>query len=210
MNYLAHILLSGENSDIRVGNFIGDYVKGNQYLKYSEDMQKGILLHRRIDKFTDTHELVKESMQIFRPKYKKYAGVIVDVVYDHVLTKNWNKYCNQSLHEFVNDVHKLVLRRYFSLPNIMKQSLPFLIRSRRLESYSEIEGLRKTFHIMTGYTSLPDFSNWAVEQVEENFELLESQFLPFFDEIVEMANDFLNQKEILLLPNGPNNSMATA
>lgn len=210
MNYLAHILLSGDNPDVKIGNFIGDYVKGNQYLKYSEDIQRGILLHRQIDKFTDTHPLVKDSMLIFRPKYRKYAGVIVDVVYDHFLTHNWSKYSDVTLNQFVNETHKLIMRRYFSLPNKIKQFLPYLIRSRRLEAYAEIEGLRKTFHIMSGHTSLPDFSNWAVEQVEENYDLIESQFLPFFDEIREMAANFLNKEDILIHPSSPDHSVATA
>ncbi len=210
MNYLAHIFLSGENSDIRVGNFIGDYVKGNQYLKYSEDMQKGILLHRRIDKFTDTHDLVKESMQIFRPKYKKYAGVTVDVIYDHILAKNWNKYSDKSLHQFTNEIHKLFLKRYFSLPNTIKQFMPFLIKSRRLESYADIEGIRKTFHIMSKHTSLPDYSNWAVEQLEKNYDIIEAQFFPFFEDIREMAAAFLTKTDVLIHPSSPNHTVATA
>ena len=195
MNYLAHILLSGTDPEVKIGNFIGDYVKGNQYLKYSERTQKGILLHRKIDSFTDKHPNVKESMQIFRPKYKRYCGVVVDVVYDHILARNWHKYSDQTLRAYVSSTHMLFIRKYFSLPNGVKQFLPYLIRSRRLENYKHLAGLRKTLYIMSTHTSLPDYSNWAANEVKENIDLLEAQFTPFFAELKAMCDEFLAEEE---------------
>ena len=61
MNYLAHIFLSPENDLVTIGNFMADHVKGNKYKLYAPDLQKGILLHRQIDSFTDAHELVRKS-----------------------------------------------------------------------------------------------------------------------------------------------------
>ncbi len=191
MNYLAHIFLSGKDPEVKLGNFIGDYVKGKQFLKYPEKVQKGILLHRKIDEFTDKHPLVKESMKIFRPKYRLYSGVVVDVVYDYILARNWHKYSDQTLRSYVSDTHKLFIRKYFSLPKGVKQFLPYLIRSRRLENYKHLAGLRKTLYIMSTHTSLPDYSNWAANEVKENIDLLESHFMPFFEELKLMCNEFL-------------------
>ena len=82
MNYLAHTFLSGTDDEIIVGNFIGDYVKGRDYNLYSPAVKKGILLHRRIDSYTDKHKIVHQSMSYFAPRYHKYAGIIIDILYD--------------------------------------------------------------------------------------------------------------------------------
>ncbi len=86
MNFLAHIYLSGDNDEIKLGNFIGDYIKGNAYNKYPPLIRKGILLHRKIDYFTDSHPIVRNHKSFFYDKYHKYAGIIIDIIYDHFLS----------------------------------------------------------------------------------------------------------------------------
>ena len=81
MNYLAHIYLSGESDEIIVGNFIGDFVKGNKYQKYPEKVAFGIQMHRSIDMFTDQHPDVREFVNILKPGYGRYAGIVADVLW---------------------------------------------------------------------------------------------------------------------------------
>ncbi len=88
MNVLAHIYLSGDSEKIILGNYIGDYVKGRDYLKYPELIRKGIIIHRHIDAFTDSHPVVHRSKIFFTRKYHKYSGVVTDIIYDHYLTRN--------------------------------------------------------------------------------------------------------------------------
>ena len=80
MNFLAHIYLSGEGNELlTIGNFIADTVRGKEYLQYPEAMQRGILLHRRIDTFTDAHAIFRKSKHRLVPTYNHYAGVLVDI-----------------------------------------------------------------------------------------------------------------------------------
>ena len=88
MNYLAHIYLSGDRELIRIGNFIADHIKGKKYQAFSQGIQKGILLHRQIDSFTDNHEIVRKSKRRLHERYGLYRGVIIDIFYDHYLAKN--------------------------------------------------------------------------------------------------------------------------
>ena len=97
MNHLAHLYLSQTNVDLMVGNFIADRVKGKDLLNYSESVQKGIEMHRAIDTFTDEHAVVMKSKKRLFPVYHKYAAVIVDMFYDHILAKNWEEYSPISL-----------------------------------------------------------------------------------------------------------------
>lgn len=90
MNVLAHIYLSGDSEKVIIGNYIGDYVKGRDYLNYPEQIRKGIIIHRHIDDFTDRHPVVHRSKIFFTRKYHKYSGVVTDIIYDHFLTKEWD------------------------------------------------------------------------------------------------------------------------
>ena len=82
MNFLAHIYLSGDNDLIKIGNFMADGIRGRQYEKYPLEIQKGIILHRAIDTFTDAHPIFRQSTKRLHQNYHHYAGVIVDVFYE--------------------------------------------------------------------------------------------------------------------------------
>lgn len=183
MNFLAHLYLSGKSPEVILGNFIGDYVKGNKYERYPLNVQKGILLHRKIDSFTDSHPLVKQSAARLQSRYRKYSGVVVDLFYDHFLAANWDLYSSQSLSDYVSGVHKLFLKNYFKLPGEVKQFLPFLIKSRRLETYRHLDGIMRSLNIMAGYSSLPAETDFAMQQLTLHYQDFESEFLCFFEDL---------------------------
>lgn len=192
MNFLAHLYLSGDHPDIRLGNFIGDFVKGRQYERYPLMVRKGILLHRQIDAYTDVHPMVKNSKTHFQDHYKRYAGVVVDLIYDHYLASNWNSYSMQPLPQFVSQVHALLMKNYFRLPGEVKQFLPFLIQSRRLENYKHFDGIERSLTIMTRNSSLPDHVHYAMNQLHRHYGELEHEFTLFFNDVKQMVNQELS------------------
>jgi acyl carrier protein phosphodiesterase len=184
MNFLAHLYLSGESKELRLGNFIADYVKGKQYLNYPDKIQEGILLHRKIDDFTDHHSAVIESAKFLKKGYARYSGVVIDLFFDHFLAKNWNEFHMNSLSTFVNKSHEIFIKNYLLLPTKVKLFLPFLIQSRRLEAYANFEGLQRALDIMANRTSLPDKSQFAIECLKENYPILEENFFLFMKDII--------------------------
>ena len=92
MNYLAHVYLSGADPDLSIGNFIADQVKGKSYATYPYAIQRGILLHRKIDDFTDRHPLFKKNVRLLFPTFRHYSRVIVDMFFDHFLATQWGEY----------------------------------------------------------------------------------------------------------------------
>ncbi len=191
MNFLAHLYLSGDNDHIKVGNFIGDFVKGKKYLDYPDKVSKGIYLHRNIDSFTDHHPLTKKSAEFFRLKYGRYSGIVIDIVYDHFLAQNWHNFSNIKLRDFTRQSHAVLLSNFMLLPTSVKRFLPFLIQNKRLESYSFIEGVRKTLNIMSKYTSLPSESDFAIQMLIENKTQLEANFTSFMPAIISyVEKDF--------------------
>ncbi len=187
MNFLAHLYLSGENENIQFGNFIADWIKGKKYLNYPEGIQRGILLHRKIDSFTDSHGIVKESKAKFRELYGKYSGVYVDVLYDHFLAKNWDLYSDIELNTKAKQFYLVLVKKFFLLPERIKFFLPHLIFSNRLVSYKSLEGFQNSIQIMERRTSLPAKSEEAMKIILENYEELNEEFNAFFREIIETS-----------------------
>ena len=110
MNFLAHTYLSGCNEEIIVGNFMGDYVKGKNYQLFPEMVKKGILIHRDIDTFTDTHPITRKGKQRISARYHKYAGIIIDIFYDHFLASMWDRFSDLPLNDFVSRTYDLLKR----------------------------------------------------------------------------------------------------
>ena len=187
MNYLAHLYLSGEDESILVGNFIGDYVKGNQYLQYPAQVQTGILLHRRIDWFTDRHPLVKDCANRFRTNYGRYCGIVTDVVFDHFLAVGWRQYSICSLRQFSKNVHAVLLSNFSILPLRVKLFLPFLIQHKRLESYAGLDGIWQSLAIMGRRTSLPEEADFALEILRQDYEPIKKEFEAFFLELIDFV-----------------------
>jgi acyl carrier protein phosphodiesterase len=184
MNFLAHLYLSGESEGIKTGNFIGDYVKGRKFEDYPGDIRKGILLHRSIDNFTDNHNLFQEARKYFYPEYGRYSGIVGDVVFDHLLAKQWNRFSGHPLRDFARNAHAILLSHYLRLPFRVQQFLPIMIQHKRLESYATTEGLEKALRIMANYTSLPALSLKAIEVLEKNLDPINELFIRFMEEII--------------------------
>lgn len=184
MNFLAHIYLSGTDEGVIIGNFIADGIKGRRYLKYPESIQKGILLHRAIDTFTDQHKTVKQSTARLHKNYGHYSGVIVDILYDHFLAKNWERYHDTPLTEFVSDFYALLRENFAVLPTRIQRMMPYMITDNWLESYASIPGISKILKQMNIRTKGVSKMNFAVIELEAYYEEFESEFTSFFSELI--------------------------
>lgn len=194
MNYLAHVFLSGANEELLVGNFIADSVKGNQRHLFSPGINQGIALHRQIDTFTDSHSIVEASKKRLRPDYRKYAGVITDIFYDHFLAIHFNKYTTVSLPEFSQQVYKTVLQHEAILPEKVHYFLPYMMRDNWLLNYQNLEGIKRSLTGMSRRTTFISNMETATVELEKNYAFYETEFLTFFPELQEYVH---HQIEIL-------------
>ncbi|MFO7924468.1 MAG: ACP phosphodiesterase [Bacteroidales bacterium] len=185
MNFLAHIYLSGDSDEVKVGNFIGDYVKGRNYEKYPELVRKGIILHRKIDSFTDCHPIVNQSKMHLRKRFRRYSGVIVDIFYDHFLASEWGMFSKHPLPQYVINMYEILVSNYFILPDEIKTFLPFFIINNWLESYTSIEGIEGVLRRMTKRTSLPNETTFAISELRKNYHLFRDDFLKYFPLLID-------------------------
>jgi acyl carrier protein phosphodiesterase len=189
VNFLAHTYLSGGNEEIIVGNFMGDYVKGKNYLLFPEQVKKGILIHRDIDSFTDMHQVTRRSKQRLSSRYHKYAGIIIDIFYDHFLASLWNSYSTLPLSEFVSRTYDLLKRNYKVLPDSIKRWFPTFLENNWMMAYTNVEGIELVLERMSANTSLPNHSAFAVEVLRNQYSVFMEDFLEFFPEIVEFLEE---------------------
>ena len=191
MNFLAHIYLSGNNDFIKIGNFMADSIHGKRYLEYSGDLQKGILLHRYIDTFTDAHPSYRKSKHRFHEKYGHYAGVIMDIVYDHFLAKNWNSYFNDNLEVYAANFYSLMQRNFDLLTPKTQNLLPYMIEQNWLVQYASLEGLEVILFQMDYRTKHRVNMQEAIVEVNFFYDELESEFKLFFKELQQHSKQKL-------------------
>jgi acyl carrier protein phosphodiesterase len=190
MNFLAHLYLSGNRPKIMVGNFIGDFVKGrNPQERYEPEIAAGIELHRSIDHFTDTHEVVKLSKNRLRPKYRHYSGVIIDMFYDHFLAKNWIRYSPEPLPDFAHRAYQLIEAHDAILPEKVKYLMPYMTKGNWLLNYAHVEGLSKALNGMTRRSAYDSKMNESVVELEANYDEFENEFVAFFPELDQYCKE---------------------
>ena len=191
MNFLAHIYLSGDDKAITIGNFIADGIRGNDYKKFPKDIQTGIILHRHIDTFTDTHEIVRQSTKRLHKNYGHYSGVIVDILYDHFLAKNWKTYSNVPLAKYVGDFYDLLEDNFDILPTRVQKMMPYMVANNWLLSYASVDGIAKVLEGMNRRTQNRSKMNLAVNELEEFYDAFETEFTLFFAELIEYSKQEL-------------------
>ena len=184
MNYLAHIYLSGDNDLITIGNFIADGIKGKSYKKYSTNIQIGILLHRHIDSYTDAHKTFRLSTKRLHKKYGHYSGVIVDILYDHFLAKNWDRYSDIPLNEYIEKFYDSLEANYDILPVRIQKMMPYLLTDNWLLSYASIDGISRVLDGMNRRTKNRSSMNEAIVELEAFYSEFENEFSAFFDELI--------------------------
>ena len=191
MNFLAHLFLSGEDGEIIVGNFIADHVKGNSINKFSAGIKNGIYFHREIDAFTDNHPIFIQSKNRLAGNYRKYAGVIVDMFYDHFLSANWADYSNERLETFTKRMYKIILKRFLILPSKTKRILPFMAKDNWLMAYGTTEGIHRALSGMAKRTPFESGMENAVEDLKKDYKIYKGEFQKFFPEVISFSQEFL-------------------
>lgn len=183
MNFLSHLYLSGDSEGLIIGNFIADSVKGNSFNDFSDEIKKGILLHRKIDTYTDTHPIVEESKQRLRGRYKKYASVIVDVYYDHFLAANWNLHSSETLGQYTKKVYSIIEQHRTVLPLKSQLFTNYMLEYDILSAYAQLEGIDRVLQGMSRRTTFVSNMEHSIHELKEHYHLFEKEFNSFFPEL---------------------------
>lgn len=194
MNFLAHLYLA-QNADGKIGNFIADAVKGNAYKRFPSSIQAGILHHRAIDSFTDSHPVVKKSKRRLNSQYGHYKAVIIDIVYDHFLAKNWTAYSKTTLNTFCQESYELLNGQFARLPEKTKYLLPFMTEQNWLYNYRTVKGISHILEGMNQRTKGKSKMDLAKFDLIEKYAEFETDFTVFFKDLQAFSTAYLKERE---------------
>jgi len=184
LNYLAHLFFSDPSDDALLGSLLGDFVKGNPAGRFPPAVVDAILFHRKIDSYSDCHLITRRSRDRISPLRRRFAGIIVDVCYDHFLCRHWRDFSPVDLKSFVGRVYSVLDKNRANLPERLRQILPHMIAEDWLGSYIQLEGVGDALDRIAGRLSRGGAFKGAVAEIEANYEVLEIDFLAFFPDLV--------------------------
>jgi len=190
MNYLAHLVLSGKNEEVIFGNFIADAVKGKSYLSWSKNIQKGILLHRFIDHYTDTNPHYLAGKRRFYKKFPKMGGVINDILYDHLLWKYENKNQTIDLIKEINRYYKILDKFSEKMPDKIKHLYIYMRRDDWLNNYQYESGIKNILNRMGKRINYSKNLDLSFEIYKNSISDYEKEFEIFYNEIKEKTSSF--------------------
>jgi acyl carrier protein phosphodiesterase len=195
MNYLAHLFLAGDDDEAKIGELLGDFEKGNVNGKYSKGIEIDIAIHRKIDCYTDSHPIVKEAKRLFPDGRRRYAGILLDVFYDHILAKNWRHYSEANLEDFTNHVYSILLMNKAILPAQLNDIVPIMIQQDWLTSYQELSGFEIAIYRISRRLKRRNSLSECLLEIEEYYDFLASGFNAFFPQLI----DFVSTQRSLLV-----------
>jgi acyl carrier protein phosphodiesterase len=193
MNFLMHAFLSGKNDKVLAGNFLGDFVKGKRFETFEEDIQKGILLHREIDYYSDNHLVFLKSKARLLHEFRHYSGVIIDVFYDHLLAGNFHEFSETSLKDYTEWVYSVVGRYIHLFPEKARFVFRYMSRDNWLYHYRSREGIRMALAGMSRRTKFDVRMERSIPYLEKYSEQFDIEFKEFLADIQSHSEGFLKK-----------------
>jgi acyl carrier protein phosphodiesterase len=194
LNYLSHLLFAGTSEDALLGSLLGDFVKGSTKGRFSAAVSDAILLHRKIDSFADAHMVTRRSRSRISPLRRRFAGIIVDVCYDHFLSRHWRDFSMIDLQSFVERVYVVLRKNRDLLPERLSRILPCMISENWLGSYIHLERVGVALDRIAGRLSRGGLFISAVTEIEANYEAMQIDFLAFFPDLAAFCTEWKHRQ----------------
>ncbi|UCH49970.1 MAG: DUF479 domain-containing protein [Betaproteobacteria bacterium] len=196
MNYLAHLYLSPPGEDALLGSVLGDFVKGpltngDVTARYGPEAAWAIALHRKIDSYTDAHPVVTQSRRRVTRERRRFAGIMVDIFYDHFLARYWEEFHPAPLASFADDFYAMLSRRHAELPERMQRVAKSMIEFDWLGSYAYLESVDTALNRLSQRLRRGDALVGSAEELRQNYAEMESDFRRFLPDVV----GFVRQNE---------------
>ena len=184
VNYLAHFLLAFGDSELLTGQFIADAVKGRNFGRYPERVSHGILLHRHIDHFTDTHPECLRLRDLIRPELGLFSSVAIDIYFDHMLAVSWLKWHSSTLNQFTSACYAALTASTHQMPERMIITLEYMRRHDWLTHYATREGIERSFIGLSTRVTGGERLLKAIHLMDKEFPTIQSSFALFFPELL--------------------------
>ena len=187
MNYLAHLHLSNDNPNFISGSVLGDFIKGNPHRDFDKEIAYAIMLHRNIDSFTDKHAIVRKCRESIHPDYRRFSGIMLDIIFDHFLAKHWSLYSDKTLESFTQEMYIVLNSQSHIYPIALTNTIEHMTKNDWLSNYQYKHNIAPTLrgisHRIKRENNLADSHHELIDKYNH----IESQFFIFFPELIEFA-----------------------
>ncbi|MDE2845259.1 MAG: ACP phosphodiesterase [Gemmatimonadota bacterium] len=186
MNYLAHLYFAEDTPESRVGNLMVDFVRGPvDRQPYNGAVMRGMRSHVAVDRYTDGHDVFRESKALISSSRRRFAGIIVDICYDHFLASHWSAFSNESLADFIDRTYGSLRAYRGDMPPVLSRVLNHMVKNDWLGGYREMSGISRALDGLSMRIRRPNTLAGSVEELEANYDEMEEQFLRFFPDLVQ-------------------------
>ena len=194
MNWLAHIYLSEPTPEFRLGNILPDFARPNELNHLTSEFQRGIKCHHRIDAFTDRHPIVRQSVCRIPTPHRRFAPILIDLIYDHFLAANWSAYSEIPLPKFTSEIYRSFSMLEPNLPQPATLALTRMAQQDWLTSYETLPGIELALTRISKRFAKPVDLAAALPTIEANYDQLHADFRQFFPHLTAHANEFIASK----------------
>jgi acyl carrier protein phosphodiesterase len=184
LNYLAHLYLADDTPESLLGNLLGDFLKGARVEDFPAEVQVGIRRHFQVDAFTDVHPIPLESRRRIAPPQRRYGGVLVDIFYDHFLTRHWREFSPEPLEAFTARAYAAFASQEALLPERLRHALPRMREEDWLGSHREVDGVRNTLRRLSRRLRREHDLAAGADELVRSYAELEADFRLFFPDLV--------------------------
>jgi acyl carrier protein phosphodiesterase len=191
VNFLFHMLLSGADDRILVGNFMGDFVKGPLADRFPPRIRQGVALHRRIDSFASRNELFQRSRLRLDARYGLYRGVLVDLFYDHFLVREWSDWSQEPYERYLIRTRAVIEAYLVDLPERMQPLVPYIF-DEMLPSYGEVSGIGRALERMSRRIVRANPLAGGEAELERHYDSMLADFRGFVPQVRSFASEFIS------------------
>lgn len=189
MNYLAHLFLGPRDPGQALGSLLGDFVRGPvDKLELPDGVRQGIWLHRRIDSFTDAHAVIAISRTRVTPERRRYAGIMIDMFYDHLLARHWDRFTDQSIRDFTREMYALLLAQREIIPANAWPVISRMAEQDWLSSYARMSSLHRALDNISLRLSRANPLPGSAGELERHYAAFEADFLAFMPQVIAFAD----------------------
>ncbi len=189
MNYLAHLFLAQPTADSYFGNLLGDFQRGVNLNDFPAAVRRGVANHIHVDRFTDNHALVKHAKTLVSARRRRYAGIMLDILFDHFLIKHWQRYSNQSLSSFCQHAYQRLDSRVYNMPQRMQNVVNSMLEHRWLTNCTSLSGVDKALDRTADRIRFRHRFHGSIEEVYLHYAEFEKAFTVFFPQLMASVDE---------------------
>lgn len=197
MNFLAHLALAAPTPSSLVGNLMADFAKGTRATlleQFPQPIVDAMFMHRSIDRFTDTHPCFKKAKSLMLPEHRKFAGVVIDIFFDHFLSLHWQRFYRVNLDTFIDDCYRTLDQHPQWHSELFSKIYPSMRRENWLACYRSKDGILLTLQRVSQRSKYTRMIADCSTDFEENYTEFENIFLEFYPQLMDFSSNLIKSK----------------